>query len=48
MANTYLEASDEVVEGAEELVALRRGRVLAEQPAHSVKLQRNVRCNAMA
>ena len=35
----YLEAGDEVVEGAEELVALRGGRVLAEQPAHAVKLK---------
>ena len=38
-AAAYLEAGDEVVEGAEELVALRGGRVLAEQPAHAVKLK---------
>ena len=34
-----LEAGDEVVEDPEELVALRGDRVLAEQPAHPVKLR---------
>ncbi len=34
-----LEAGDEVVEDPEELVALCGDRVLAEQPAHPVKLQ---------
>ncbi len=33
-----LEAGDEVVEDPEELVALRGDRVLAEKPAHPVKL----------